>query len=366
MKKIILPVTLLVSMLIVYLLTNSFQENTTHFFGIADNQEQSVSFQEAVKILEINVIEDQYVERGTVLLRAERNDLAAQKNQLHSQIEELSAQQNESKIKIEAEIRVLRAQEKTELARLDAQISELRSKQQQNIELYKNILGTSPKGQTPDPLQAQIHSLQNQRRLIRRSIQTQINALLSRIKAEKAPIIVRKKQMARNLDEINRQEEELTIRADFSGRIGNISYKKGERVAAFQPILTVYGLYPKMVKGYIHENVSNDVKIGQRVWIHSQSSKNRDVAIEGRVESLGSRIVEYPERLKKNPNVRSWGREVNIRLPINNSLLLGEKVQISFSPQRPNTAEAFFKPFGEKARTLFPHAYADHIRKDDN
>jgi len=58
--------------------------------------------------------------------------------------------------------------------------------------------------------------------------------------------------------------------------------------------------------------------------------------------------------------LKSWGREVNIRLPINNTLLLGEKVQVSFSPQRPNTMEAFFKPFGGKKLSLFPHAYAEY------
>jgi len=360
MKKFLLPISLILSMAVVLMLTNSFQENTTHFYGLADNQEQSVSFQEPVKIVEINVIEGQYVEQGTVLLKAERSHLTTQKNQLSGQIEELNAQQHEAKTQINAEIEVLRAQESAELARLNIQIAELRSRQKQNIDLYKNILGTLPKARTPDPLQTQINLLIKQQQQISRSIQTQIKSLRVKLNAAKEPIRIKKKLVENSLEEINRQQEELIIKADFSGRIGNINHKRGEQIAAFQPILTVYGLYPKMVKGYIHENVSNDVKIGQRVWIHSLSSKNKNIAIEGRVESLGSRIIEYPERLKKNPMLRSWGREVNIRLPINNTLLLGEKVQVSFSPQRPNTMEAFFKPFGGKKLSLFPHAYAEY------
>ena len=367
MKKLILPITLVVSIVFVLLLTSSFHENTTHFFGIADNQEQSVSFQEPVKILDINVIEGQFVEQGMVLLRAERSSLKATKSQLNSQIEELGAQQTESKVKIEAEVAVLRAQEKAEIARLDMQIAELHSRQQQNINLYKNILGSMPKAQTPDPLQTQIGFLYKQKGLISRSIQAQINSLAEKGNASKEPISIRKKQIMDNLDEINRQQDELTIKADFSGRIGSINHKRGERIAAFGPILTVYGLYPKLIKGYIHENVSNDVKIGQKVWIYSLSSNNnQDIPVEGIVKSLGTRIVEYPERLKKNPLVKSWGREVNIRLPMNNTLLLGEKVQVSFSPQRQNTIEAYFKPFAEKARTLFSRAYIDIIRKDEN
>ena len=365
MKKLILPLTLLLSIVGVYFLTGSFKGNTTHFYGIADNQEQPVSFQESVKIIEISVIEGQFVEQGMILLRAERSSLMMQKNQLNSQIDGLSAQQNESKIKIDAEVSVLYAQERSDLARLDTQIAELRSKQQQNNALFKNILGHSPSTQNQiNPLQIQINSLRKQRRLVSRSIQTQVDSLVAKSNASEKPISVRKKQVADSLEDINRQEDELTIKADFSGRIGSISHKRGERIASFQPVLTVYGLYPKMVKGYIHENVSNNVKIGQQVWIHSLSNNNKNVAIEGRVESLGSRIVEYPERLRKNSIVKSWGREVNVRLPMNNPLLLGEKVQVSFSSQRPNSAEAFFKPFGEKSKTLFPHSYVDRISDD--
>jgi len=309
MKKFLLPISLILSMAVVLLLTNSFQENTTHFYGLADNQEQSVSFQEPVKIVEINVIEGQYIEQGTVLLKAERSHLTTQKNQLSGQIEELNAQQHEAKTQINAEIEVLRAQESAELARLNIQIAELRSRQKQNIDLYKNILGTLPKARTPDPLQTQINLLIKQQQQISRSIQTQIKSLRVKLNAAKEPIRIKKKLVENSLEEINRQQEELIIKADFSGRIGNINHKRGEQIAAFQPILTVYGLYPKMVKGYIHENVSNDVKIGQRVWIHSLSSKNKNIAIEGRVESLGSGKPHYriPRTLKKEPDAEIMG-----------------------------------------------------------
>ena len=72
MKILIIPIALLLAISGVFLLTNSFTENTNHFFGITDNKEQSVSFSEPVEITEIRVIEGQYVEQGTVLLKAKR------------------------------------------------------------------------------------------------------------------------------------------------------------------------------------------------------------------------------------------------------------------------------------------------------
>lgn len=365
MNKIVLPLVLTLSLIAVLFLTSSFQENTTHFYGIADNQEQSVSFQEAVKITEITIIEGQYVEQGMIILKAERSSLLAQKNQLNGQIDELIARQNESKVRVSAEIKVLKAQEKTDLSSVDLQIAELRSKQKVNFELYKNVMGSAPEPQIEDSIQVHINSLGRQRQIIHESIKTQINSLIAKVNAGNEPIIVQKKRVAESLNEITRQEEELIVKADFSGKIGSIQYKRGERVASFQPILMVYGLYPKKVKGYIHENVSNNVKIGQQVWIHSLSSINKDMVIEGKVESLGTRIVEYPERLKKNPMIKSWGREVNIRLPMNNTLLLGEKVQVRFSPEHSNNVTAFLKPFEEKAKLLFPRAYVNQAKREE-
>lgn len=365
MNKLLLPLVIIVSLVAVFSLTNRFQENTTLFYGIADNQEQSVSFQEGVKITDISIIEGQFVEQGIILLKAERSSLMAKKNQLNGQVDELTARQDESQVRVNVEIQVLKAQEKTDIFRIDSQIRELRSNQKINRELYQNIMGVAPDFQAEDSIQVQINSLMKQRQIIREQINTQISSLVAKVNAANEPIIVQKNRVAESLNEISRQEAELIVKADFSGRIGSIQYKRGERVASFQPILTVYGLYPKKVKGYIHENVSNNVKIGQQVWIHSLSSINKNTVIEGRVESLGSRIVEYPERLKKNPMIKSWGREVNIRLPRDNTLLLGEKVQISFSQKRQNNIEAFFKPLREKNKILFPRAYVNQINRGE-
>jgi HlyD family secretion protein len=363
MSKLLLPAALLLSIAGVFMLTNSFEKNTTQFFGITENHEQTVSFQEPVEITEIAVIEGQYVEQGSVLLRARRSELDGQKILLNSQIDELNARQGESAATIHAEIRVLKAKKAAELAKIDMQIQQLQSKRRQNADLYQKITGSSLNTTTvtADPLVEQAQMLRQQKQFVARSIEAQINALRTQLSASKKPVLAKKHQVENRLDELNRQAQELIIHADFTGRIGSINYKQGERVPSFKGVMTVHGLYPEYVKGYIHENVSNDAKIGQRVWVYA-SRNHKQPPVPGVIESLGRRIVEYPERLKVNPQVRSWGREVNIRLDKNNPLLLGEKVQISFTPQRPNSAEAFFKPFGEKAEAVFPSAFADSGR----
>ena len=120
----------------------------------------------------------------------------------------------------------------------------------------------------------------------------------------------------------------MNVYAKFDGSIGSVLYKPGEQVPPFAPILTLHSSCPSFIKGYIHEELLNDVKIGQQVWIKSNGAADSKEAVQGIVESLGSRIVEYPVRLKLNPVVPVWGREAIIRLENHNPFLLSEKVLI--------------------------------------
>jgi len=331
MKKIVIPIALILALLGMFLLTSSLQQSTTYFYGITENKAQSVSFQKPVLITDIKVIEGQIVEKGMILLTAIRRELSVEQDKFNSQLDVLNAHQFENTAKLNAEINILKAQRKAQVDQVGVEIKQLQTKSQLNKQLFESITGSAPeKTSGVDPLQQQLNALRIKRQSIFRSFQARINSLQIQLGVSKKPLFIQKEQIQKRLDEVNRQAEELTIRAEFTGRIGSINNKSGEKIPAFQSILTVYGLYPKTAKGYILETVANDVHIGQTLWLSSSNGHKTEV-IKGEVESLGNRIVEYPDRLKKNQAVKSWGREVNIRLPANNTLLLGEKVQISFS-----------------------------------
>jgi HlyD family secretion protein len=51
--------------------------------------------------------------------------------------------------------------------------------------------------------------------------------------------------------------------------------------------------------------------------------------VKGKVVGLSSRIVEFPMRMWKMPEMPIHGREVIITIPAENSFLLGEMVTIS-------------------------------------
>jgi hypothetical protein len=119
----------------------------------------------------------------------------------------------------------------------------------------------------------------------------------------------------------------MFILARISGMIGTVDFKEGEKVAPFTPILTLHTISPSFIRGYIHENAYSKVELGKKVIISSLDVKK--IKISGEVIGVGSRIVEYPVRLRKYPDLQMWGREVTIKIPEGNKLLLGEKVAIS-------------------------------------
>jgi len=59
------------------------------------------------------------------------------------------------------------------------------------------------------------------------------------------------------------------------------------------------------------------------------SMANKSAATIGEVVGVGARIVEYPLRLRKRPDIQMWGREVQILIPPENQFLLGEKLIIT-------------------------------------
>ena len=118
----------------------------------------------------------------------------------------------------------------------------------------------------------------------------------------------------------------ILIFSPVTGVVGTVNAKEGETVAPFAAVLTVHTENPSYVKGFIHENVHNRIALGDAAEIIPLANGNKRVV--GSVMGVGSRIVEFPERLRRRPDVQVWGREVLIKLPDDNGLLLGEKVRI--------------------------------------
>lgn len=243
----------------------NFQAKKTHkFVGVTDSKEVNINSKHAVVIKSINVIAGQPIKSGQLLVELEREDLRQQINEVSHNLEELRAE-----FKLNSALTLNLKSIKT-----------TRKRKGKSANAKKT-------GEDEALISIQIRSLENR------------------------------------LAFLKKEEEELYIFSNFDGHIGSVNYKNGESASPFDPILTMHKTTPTFVRGYIHENLSHHIAVDKRVTIKALSSKQEVVGV---IKSVGTRIIEFPERFRRSLNSKIWGREVMVQLPKDNTYLLGEKV----------------------------------------
>jgi len=335
MKKKILPAVWMLSVLVLGVLASVLSGESTHFFGIADDQEQTISFESPVEIVRTLVVEGEEVKQGDLLMEVQRENLNSNLAIVEDGLQELKSRHTEETATLKSRLISLTAKKEAQRAGLDSQIKSLQSRYELNksflAQLDASGSGKALRRSRNNPLLDEISSLRIQRRHLMESLQAEIDNIQSQLNTSERPINAQIAGMEDKKADLLRQVSNLQIRANFNGRVGSLLFKAGETVSPYRPILTVHSASPSYVKAYINENVVNKVKLGQEVWVQSSTSTADIVIIKGKVESLGSRIVEYPERLKKNKFVSAWGREVIVHLEQEHTLLLGEKVIVQLN-----------------------------------
>lgn len=315
----------------VFTLQQNMQNTATQFFGLTGSREQAISFQHPVEISRINVVEGEKVEQNTQLLEAFRYDLAAKQSIIDENITEIKTRHDESTATTYAILQSLIAERKAKVAEITSRINKLESQYKLGQKLLKDISGPdNPEHHSVEsPLLAEIKGLKTARGHMKKQLEAQIRNLEKQLKTEIRPADAQIAEFEKRKLELKRQADELKVVAEFNGSIGRIFFKAGEQVRPFSTILTLHDEQPSFVKGYIHEQVLNTIKVGQSVWLQSIGASSRNPRpISGVVESIGSQVMEYPDRLKCNQMVSVWGREVVIRLVEHNQFLLNEKVRI--------------------------------------
>jgi multidrug resistance efflux pump len=118
----------------------------------------------------------------------------------------------------------------------------------------------------------------------------------------------------------------MIITAPYDGLVGNIHGRVGEHQSSFSTLVTFYEQHPTLVKGYVHESLLLQVKLNDSLDVVSMVRP--ELFCRGQVVALGTRVVEIPERLRKMPEIKAYGREILVAIPTKNDFLQKEKVQL--------------------------------------
>ena len=309
-----------------------YKTESTKFYGIADTREIVINSENAVEIKNVHVVPGQAITKGTLLIALDRSELTLEINNVSHQLEELRANRRVSAEGLQSQTNALKAQKEAKISEIGYQIKQLQAQYTINKELASELRSIHKnkeerkKTEIKTPIQLKIESLKEALSLSINPIRIKINMLEQALISTENPFKAQEERLEKELTLLFDEKNKLYIFAPVTGIIGSVNIKLGEKVSPFTPLLTLHSKSPFYVKGYIHENVYNRVSVGQKLTIVSLASDDKETI--GNVIGIGSRIVDFPVRLRKRPDVQVWGREVQVEIPEDNNFLLGEKVLI--------------------------------------
>lgn len=296
------------------------------FYGFANNQEVNINLENPAQVKSILTTPGQRVSKGDVLLQVTRSSIAVAQSDINHDISKLQSQYQIWESGLKNSLRTLNAQKIEKKNELQSAISKLESEMKINETLIREIESidqvTDQNGN--NPRQIQLDGLKSDLRLSMNTYNSEIRKIEKELSNPENPIKIQIDKLGNNLDFVNEEEKNLNITAPNDGVVGTILCKVGENIPAFSPYLTIYEQVPTHVKGYVLETLIPNIEIADSVRVQSVSHSN--LSIKGVVTGMGSRIIEIPSRLRKNPNYTTYGREIEIRIPADNPFLQNEKV----------------------------------------
>ena len=319
-------VVLLAIVSLVYL-SKRYTQRSIMFYGFAENKEIDINFDQDIEVSNILVSPGQMILKGTPMLELDRPQLPFKLNDIRHDIDELEAEKRARTERIKASVAKLEAQRLAKIGDIRARILELESEVQMNQSLLKEMksVDTPPVAATqPGPLRIKIEGLKKEMELSVAPLEVEIERLNQELKTGDQAVATKIRNLESELELYKEHSDKMKVEAPLDGVVGNVLCKEGEHKSAFSTLLTFYNEKPTRVKGYVHENLILEVKLKDTLYIASHQHPSHNCY--GIINGLGSRIVEIPERLRKAPSIKTYGREVIIDIPYNNQFLQKEKV----------------------------------------
>lgn len=317
-------------MLVLCYLALTFQAESAYFYGFAENKQTEISHDRNILISKIHVNNGQEIKEGDLLLEVIDEEVGLKLDELEVAKESINVSNQSKILEVNNKKNQIRSSRNSEIAEIKSDILELEKEIKINNSLYeglKTIDKNTVKYKSPSQIKLDYlrENLQDVTNTLAREIEEQ-NKILNTIGL---PGKLKSKSISSELDHYKMIERKLVIYAPFDGLVGTVSCKEGENISSFSSLLNLYKHNPTQVKGYVHESMILEVAVGDKLEV--ASTLHPKIKVTGQVIGLGSRIVEIPERLRKMADFKTYGREVIIEIPENNSFLQKEKVMLNIS-----------------------------------
>lgn len=298
------------------------------FYGFAESNETEINYNYPVVVDRIMVRPGQEVKKGEVLLEISRRKSKETLEDQEFRIRELRADEAIWRQKEDGKLAGIINRNKEKIEAIDLQIEQLKKELVYKKSLAEGLKTIEPKTSSYNPIQENINELEQRKKSLQITHQVELKTIQSAIDIGDNPY---KEQISRLQAELVFEEgqkvQPITVVAPNDGLIGNINCKEEEHIPSYSTLLSFYEPHSGVVKGFVHENLTLKVQLGNLFRVGSL--KDETISYEGKVIGLGSRIVEIPPRLRKLVEFKTYGREVLIEITKENHFLQKEKVSIS-------------------------------------
>ena len=303
-----------------------FKDERTAIVAQVEPERLSVSFHKPVRVTEILVYPGQEVKKGDPLLRVDRPDLNLD---LERNLNDLRATESQLKGILDtyrSSVQLLELETLQKSEEIKGKILRLRSELAISDDLFRDLseLSEVETRNTADSLALIDLKLLDQSLESLQKFETAEKGRLRNRYDQNRSILQQKIELQkREIELLRKEESELLQAAPFDGTIGNVYVEKDEVVDAFSNIISIYEKNPTIIKAFMNEQLSYPVLVGQNV---SVESVNREYQVEGEIIEIGSRIVQYPQRLSSPTPM--YGQEIFVSISPDNTFLNGERVRV--------------------------------------
>ncbi|MEP6647995.1 MAG: biotin/lipoyl-binding protein [Saprospiraceae bacterium] len=328
----------------------SLNRSSTSFFGVAENQETEINLEHEATVNTINVTEGQFVSKGTLLMEVSWSELEFKMSALNHEITELSSRDRINQEEIRGNLERYKALRADKVEDVQGRIRLLESENLLNQQLFAGLKSLPPaeEGESASVYQTKLKNLREELRLSIEPLDIEISNLEQESKIAHIPAQTEIGKLKNEITLYEKARDHLQIYAPSDGLVGTIHCRPGENIPGFNVLISFYEQNPNTVIAYLHESLSTQIKVGDSLNV--TSTLHPDETYVGRVSGLGHRIVEIPERLRKLPEIKTYGREVLIEIPSSNNFLQKEKVMLQRVNSEPFSLLTFLtKPLSKQS-----------------
>ncbi|MEL6671173.1 MAG: HlyD family efflux transporter periplasmic adaptor subunit [Bacteroidota bacterium] len=297
------------------------------FYGFAESRATEINYNYPVVVDKILVKPGQEVKAGQVLLHLSRRKSKETLEDQSFRIAELKAEEALWKQKLNNRLEELALDQRTQLAEIEGKIVATQKELAYKKSLMEDLEAIQPVEAGYKPLEERLERYREEKAALDQLFAAKIKGVNKELSLGRNPY---RQQINRFMAEKEFDESQkvqpIVVTAPIDGLVGNISCKEAEHISSYSTLMTFYEPHSGIIKGFVHEDLTLEVDIGQKFTI--SSLKDEEINYPGTVIGLGSRIVEIPSRLRKVETVKAYGREVLIEISKENTFLQKEKVSI--------------------------------------